>query len=69
MRSEVTTMSALTDANEHAAANLQAHALADAHRITEQQRVDDVIAAWFRRDTELSAYNPDAVRELGRHTI
>ncbi|MET4780822.1 hypothetical protein [Glaciihabitans sp. UYNi722] len=42
----------------------------DAHEPTdEQQRVDAVMAGYFRRETEMSAYTSEQIRELGRNVI
>lgn len=42
-----------------------------AARISDEARVaiDAKLAAWFGRETELGAYDADAVLELGRHVV
>jgi hypothetical protein len=68
-------------ANDAAIAAVQAHALGDAHRITdsnsiaqritsdEQHRIDNLMSAWFARESELGAYTSEQLRELGKYTI
>jgi hypothetical protein len=59
----------MTDANELAAATIQAKIIADAHRITEQHRIDAFTTARFARDTELAAYDLEAIRDLNHNAI
>jgi hypothetical protein len=42
-----------------------------ASRLTsdEQQRIDNLMASWFRRESELQAFTSEQLRELGKFTI
>jgi hypothetical protein len=51
------------------AATIQAKIIADAHRITEQHRIDAFTTARFARDTELAAYDLEAIRDLNHNAI